>query len=588
MTFLDAISFFKLLLLLPYDSPSEQLRAANISDKGIARLPAKLAFLKSLKKLIASKNVMTDLTPLSVLVTLSHLDISSNPALIDLVPLRPLVNLSVINISNCKVSSLRGLEGCRSLSALVANDNRIVISGADGKTGGAAGVANLDVLKVLGATLETIILSRNPSLCGGYKPSIAPTPISDAPGAEVDDDAVSRIQEDPNHPLTVFASTYFPKLKKISISECEITSLPPRWFLPFATEVRLARNRIPYFPSAVIMRSVRILDLSHNLLEHYNSLRRQRYLVQLTIKGNPLSHLKEYQRVRSEKEAEGPTEGASEDALQTVTISPLEVLYIRSTFSDLTHLDGRKLTDPPAPAQKKDIQHAIHALQKKLLPKAAPVVAEAAEEAVVEDVQAAEEEEAEEVIADYGPEPAPEVVKGKQRIKRLASTQEFDPEEDGLMDESLMSRRRRRQEDDGRAEAEAPAPMVVKKRSTDSALKGAKLRKSIVQEGAVVGAKRPRSEVPPPPTADSGSDIDDVAYEIPTAVRAALLDPAKGASNLVKRERALAPPVVATNSHHGNNRNSRHQQQQKPPAPALQGASALAALRASTSQTSGW
>eukprot|EP00658_Telonema_sp_P-2_P077353 TRINITY_DN6970_c0_g2_i2.p1 TRINITY_DN6970_c0_g2~~TRINITY_DN6970_c0_g2_i2.p1 ORF type:complete len:152 (-),score=37.95 TRINITY_DN6970_c0_g2_i2:28-483(-) len=118
MTFLDAISFFKLLLLLPYDSPSEQLRAANISDKGIARLPAKLAFLKSLKKLIASKNVMTDLTPLSVLVTLSHLDISSNPALIDLVPLRPLVNLSVINISNCKVSSLRGLEGCRSLSAL--------------------------------------------------------------------------------------------------------------------------------------------------------------------------------------------------------------------------------------------------------------------------------------------------------------------------------------------------------------------------------------------------------------------------------------------------------------------------------------
>ena len=581
---MSTLTLEKLLLLLPYDSPSEQLRAVNISDKGIARLP-KLAFLKNLKKLIASKNVMTDLSSLSVLVTLSHLDISSNPALVDLVPLRPLVNLSVINISNCKVSSLRGLEGCRSLSALVANDNRIVLSGADGKTGGDAGVANLDVLKVLGATLETVILSRNPSLCGGYKPTTAPTPVAD--GAEVDDEAVSRIQEDPNHPLTVFASTYFPKLKKISLSECEITSLPPRWFLPFATEVRLARNRIPYFPSAVIMRSVRILDLSHNLLEHYNSLRRQRYLVQLTIKGNPLSHLKEYQRVRSEKEAEGLPEGASEDALQTVTISPLEVLYIRSSFSDLTHLDGRKLTDPPAPAQKKDIQHAIHALQKKLLPKAAPAVAEEVE-AIVEDVQVAEEEssevEGEGVVA--GPEPAPEVVKGKQRIKRLASAHEFDPEEDGLMDESLMSRRRRRQEEDGGVEAEAPAPMVVKKRSTDSALKGAKLRKSLVQEGAVVGTKRPRSEVPPPPAADSGSDIEDVAYEIPTAVRAALLDPAKGASNLVKRERALAPPVAPTNNH-GNNRNSRHQQQ-KPPAPTIQGASALAALRASTSQTSGW
>lgn len=563
-----ALTLEKFLLLLPNDTAPEQLRAATISDKGIKGLPPKLAFLRSLKKLIVSKNSLTDLGPLSAVVSLFHLDLSRNANLSNLAPLRSLDSLTVLNISFCKVSSLRGLEGCRSLAALVANDNIISLSGADGKSGGAAGVANFEVLTVLGATLETVILSRNPGLCGGYVPPSGQQPIL-AEGGD-DEAAISKIKEDPNHPLSLFASTYFPKLKKISLSECEITSLPPRWFLPLATEVRLARNRISYFPSAVIMRSVKILDMSHNQLEHYNSLRRQRYLQMLSIQGNPLGNLKEYQRVRSERAAPSK-EAASGHTQESVTIAPLEVLFIRSSFPDLTHLDGVKLTDPPGPTDKKVIQHAIHALQKKM--KKDTPSDEAKETAggpVPVEVPRSSDEE-------LGPEPET-AVSGKQRIRRL--TAEFDPDEDGLMDESLLLRRRRRQEEDGSNQAEA-SPMIVKKPSAGATLKGARLRKAMVQEGAVVGEKRARSEEGAPLRASSSESEEENLYVIPQEVRAALQDPTKGAANLVKRERAIPAPSQSSNQRYTSRASAKHP-------PTVQGASALAALRAASAASGGW
>ncbi|KAG5506728.1 hypothetical protein GH5_05942 [Leishmania sp. Ghana 2012 LV757] len=89
------------------------------------------------------------------------------------------------------------------------------------------------------------------------------------------------------HPLSVFEK--LPRLRKLSLSGCELHSLPVRWFLPMVTELRLAQNHLNSLqPDGVILRSLHILDISNNLFASVESLRRCRYLEQLNVRGNPL------------------------------------------------------------------------------------------------------------------------------------------------------------------------------------------------------------------------------------------------------------------------------------------------------------
>lgn len=89
------------------------------------------------------------------------------------------------------------------------------------------------------------------------------------------------------HPLSVFER--LPRLKKLSLSGCELHCLPSRWFLPMVTELRLAQNHLTSLqPDGVILRSLHILDISNNLFLSVTTLRRCRFLEQLNVRGNPL------------------------------------------------------------------------------------------------------------------------------------------------------------------------------------------------------------------------------------------------------------------------------------------------------------
>lgn len=94
-------------------------------------------------------------------------------------------------------------------------------------------------------------------------------------------------QQANKHPLSVFA--HLPHLKKLSLSACGISSLPSRFFLPLATEIRLSHNALSSLhPESFLARSLHVLDVSHNLLSHVNTFRRFKYLLQLNIRGNPI------------------------------------------------------------------------------------------------------------------------------------------------------------------------------------------------------------------------------------------------------------------------------------------------------------
>ncbi|EPY26643.1 hypothetical protein STCU_06152 [Strigomonas culicis] len=90
------------------------------------------------------------------------------------------------------------------------------------------------------------------------------------------------------HPLSAFEQ--MPNLRKLSISECGVSSMPERWFLPLLTELRLAHNQLRSFqPEGVILRSLKILDVSHNELTDACTLRRCRFVRQVNVHGNPFA-----------------------------------------------------------------------------------------------------------------------------------------------------------------------------------------------------------------------------------------------------------------------------------------------------------
>ena len=418
-----ALTLEKLLLLLPYDAKPDQLKTLDLSEKSIAGLPKQTAFLKALRRLSLAKNQLTDIAPVASIASLTHLDLSHNVRLTSLLPLKGLNSLVVLSVGNCGLRSLEGIEGSKgTLKSLVANDNQIILGvgpNTPNKGGSAAGLSviaegNRKALGALAGVIETIVLSRNPHLTGGYclEDTKAEKQGSNkdkkaAGGDGNNDSAKERIIEDPRNPLHFFGA--FEQLRKLSISECGVRCLPRRWFLPLLTELRLANNDLESsgISKGVLLQSLKMLDVSNNKLNHWNVLSRCKFLKQLAIKGNPLGDVETpmpTQTTRAEWEAAGREEAAAKAAAaaaekaakaggkkgaaaaaappapaptpapyvpdpsapsSALHDNPLEVLYLRAVMPTLEILDGRKFVNPPPGATPADIQKGISTIHKK-------------------------------------------------------------------------------------------------------------------------------------------------------------------------------------------------------------------------------
>lgn len=136
------------------------------------------------------------------------------------------------------------------------------------------------------------------------------------------------------HPLSVFA--HLLHLKKLSLSECGIGSLPIRFFLPRVTELRLSHNALTSLhPEGFIARSLHLLDVSHNLLTQVNTFRRFKYLQQLNLRGTPVFDM------FAERDAK-----ERGYATQVVSRMPPSLKNaLRRLLPDLVRVDGVEVTE---------------------------------------------------------------------------------------------------------------------------------------------------------------------------------------------------------------------------------------------------
>jgi hypothetical protein len=133
--------------------------------------------------------------------------------------------------------------------------------------------------------------------------------------------------------------TELPALRKLSISECLIASLPHRWFLPLVNELRLARNLLTEVPESVILRSVHTLDVSNNQLTALGELRRCKYLQQLSAQGNPFRF-----SVDVEVEGTAPHHAAAATTSCNWSHVPKAQMMLSRMFPMLRHVDGHPFT----------------------------------------------------------------------------------------------------------------------------------------------------------------------------------------------------------------------------------------------------
>jgi hypothetical protein len=233
----------ELILALPQSGQPDKVVSLSLRGRAISQMPAQLAFLKSLRKLDLNENALVDIAPLAKIPTLTQLKLAGN-RIRDVKPIAGLVQLTVLDVGKNQLTSLAGIERMVALKALIAPDNKLADLGA------------IEVLAKAGATLETIVVSRNP------------LSTSDA-----------------LLPITATAAS----LRKLSASQCGLTALPVL-DLPLVNELRLAGNGFEEFAEGTRFRSLKILDVSSNKLASIASMTLFALFVdQLHIHGNPVA-----------------------------------------------------------------------------------------------------------------------------------------------------------------------------------------------------------------------------------------------------------------------------------------------------------
>eukprot|EP00796_Vickermania_ingenoplastis_P012961 gene12961-8817_t len=281
---------------VPLDVDLEETRRLQLANKGLATLPAALGgVLQRICSLDLSHNALLgDELPLfACLPRLSNLNLSHNAALGSLGCLSHCTGLVVLTVAHCGLRSLKGVEGSGgSLKTLIANDNSIALFAPAAVEGSAprspaeaaelaAGVETFEAL-VAATGCEVLVLSRNPRLC--YEEPRTAAGSEPTATAVLERDAQRALAD--RHPLSVLER--LPALKKVSMSQCGLRSLPARLFLPRVTELRLSHNAFTNLqPESCIARSLQVLDVSHNLLDNVATLRRFKFLKQVNLRGNP-------------------------------------------------------------------------------------------------------------------------------------------------------------------------------------------------------------------------------------------------------------------------------------------------------------
>lgn len=350
--------------MISLDINMETTRQLELPSRGIVSVPTSLGMLyKEIRKLNLSSNQLTDVSPLASLDHLSNLNLSDNPKLTSLKGLGGSF-LTVLNISRCAVHSLAGLErSATTLCTLIANDNDIRLQSpsitepaqqsllpsswrvAEWLQPDTVAMENFRILAGM-QQCETVVLSRNAALMPCY-PAVEGPNNYDTTAPATKEDASSELEEDSEvkkarraaltaaHPLSVFEQ--LPRLRKLSLSGCNLHSLPARWFLPLVTELRVAQNSLHSFqPEGVILRSLQILDISSNLLTSIGTLRRCMFLQQLGLRGNPVE---EECRKRDREDGLATTTAEGQSPAASVSLHR----SVRRLFPNVRLLDGQPL-----------------------------------------------------------------------------------------------------------------------------------------------------------------------------------------------------------------------------------------------------
>ncbi|KAG8341414.1 putative leucine rich repeat protein (LRRP) [Trypanosoma vivax] len=332
---------------VPLDIDLEHTRQIILKGKGITIIPPNIGtLLQQVRRLDLSDNDLCDISPIASLQKLTSLNLTRNSRLDSLAPLTSL-SLTVCTVAHCSLRSLVGIEGCAAtLKTLVVNDNDLIIQAPNGRYDGNLSeecvdiaVKNYTVLSALQAC-ETLVLSRNPFLC---KLHVDAAVEGDQEKVETRTtlctENAPRREVDWLHPLSFLAK--MKSLRKLSLSGCGLTSLPSGLFLLKVTELRLSQNKLrSLIPESILLQSVKILDVSHNMLESMSTLRRCRFVKHLSIAGNTFMKINETSQLNDDGRKSTAEGGAVE-----VSSKQLEnaVSYLTKKMPNLESVDGTPL-----------------------------------------------------------------------------------------------------------------------------------------------------------------------------------------------------------------------------------------------------
>jgi Leucine-rich repeat (LRR) protein len=465
----------QLLATLPSASikdPKNTLEKHSLSGKQIIALPSSgLAFFSSLRQLDLSDNLITDLSPLSNMPALRHLNISKNK-ISDLSPLASLcTSLTVLDISAQKNHQLKSLKSLFTpsigtqqqqqknkntkqskpqnslpifvaLKTIIVTDNHLEELGFPLITSSSSeGSIDTNPLPVL----DTLVLSRNPTLGASSK-------------VEEDDDNASS-----NSSLWRSISLISSTLRKLSLSDCGIQDpLPSKLELNLLHELRLAKNHISSFPNTIRLKSLQILDVSHNRFDTagLDSIARFPFLKHLSVAGNPAM-----MNMTKQGDTEKPT---SSKTVQKKMNEFLAFLYL--FFKDLHTVDGKKFDREVVKGSLEKL--TVRTVKVRVLKRIKQHLAE-----MLKDEDEQKEEDDNDDDEEEGEDDDDQMMLGHN------NRDENDDDDDGANDPTIMLRRRRRQREDSDDDGDE------KKKVFDSDDEGEVLEAEDFLKGAAGGAK---------------------------------------------------------------------------------------------------
>ena len=222
-------------------APLSEVRSISAKDQSLHDVDEQLFRCQRLKRLDLSNNHLTSTHNLTNIQNLEWLSIASNNSILSIKHIGTLQNLKTFNCSHNRIAHLESLTHCKSLVALIANNNQIEII----------------IKNKLPISLSTLILSHNL--------------INELSGI-----------------------IHLGNLTKLSLSHNKIQEIPPELFISCKnlSELRINHNQIKHIPIDIKnCARLKLLLISHNQIEdklELNVLIDLPWLRNLSVNDNPL------------------------------------------------------------------------------------------------------------------------------------------------------------------------------------------------------------------------------------------------------------------------------------------------------------